>query len=173
MRIQIDGHVNHSFAEMLCLLFYPGSKFPEDPVDSLDGREVYISSGIEEDRAFSSVLLRDGDREAREENVLSVSDYPTPEKAESASVGMSFFACGQRLTGKRPPWGIMTGVRPAKKATEYLKAGLSREQVTNLLQKDFLVLPEKASLLTDVAFLEDSLSQGKRDLCSLYVSIPF
>ena len=78
------------------------------------------------------------------------------------------------LLGYRPSWGMLTGVRPSKVATELLQTGLSKTRVKKTLSSDYFVIPKKAALATDVALNEQKIigSPEKKD-CSLYVSIPF
>jgi oxygen-independent coproporphyrinogen-3 oxidase len=68
------------------------------------------------------------------------------------------------------PWGVMTGVRPGKIAARLMEE-LGPEQTAVALGQDWLVSPEKASLL--VRSLTNGYPQlAERGLC-LYISVPF
>ena len=80
--------------------------------------------------------------------------------------------CG--LTGIRPPWGIMTGIRPVKKVTELIEKGMDREQIRAELTERFELLPDKFELAYMTAENQlPILEKIDRSAASLYVSIPF
>lgn len=79
-----------------------------------------------------------------------------------------------RLTGIRPPWGIMTGIRPVKKVTELIERGMDREQIRAELTERFELLPDKFELAYMTAENQlPILEKIDRSAASLYVSIPF
>lgn len=78
------------------------------------------------------------------------------------------------LTGIRPPWGIMTGIRPVKKVTELIERGLDKEQIRAELTERFELLPDKFELAYETAVNQlPILEKIDRSAASLYVSIPF
>ena len=89
-------------------------------------------------------------------------------------IARSFLNAAQQFYSPRLPWGILTGVRPAKTAARMLREGLSVRQVSNIFQEELLVSPEKTALMLQAA--EKELSIQKSQLpngCSLYIGIPF
>ncbi|MBQ7359294.1 MAG: coproporphyrinogen dehydrogenase HemZ [Lachnospiraceae bacterium] len=78
-------------------------------------------------------------------------------------------------TGKKLPWGNLTGIRPTKIAMGMLEEGKSEEEIKTYLQEDHLVSDEKANLSIDIAKYErEILSEVHfQDGYSLYVGIPF
>jgi oxygen-independent coproporphyrinogen-3 oxidase len=77
------------------------------------------------------------------------------------------------LTGKRPPWGTLTGVRPLKPALA-LCCDHSVSEMEKLMRDKYLMSPDKSSLIADIA--DYQLSQGLGDPSvkySIYVGIPF
>ena len=83
-------------------------------------------------------------------------------------------AAGGALLGYRPAWGMMIGVRPSKVASELLDAGNSKTRVKKILNSDYLVIPKKAALATNIAITEKNIigAPSPKD-CSVYISIPF
>ena len=84
----------------------------------------------------------------------------------------SFFS---RRSNSALPWGILTGIRPAKIAYRLLTETNSRQESYEILMDDYLVYPEKAELVLDVAVNEHHVMNGL-DLAagySVYVGIPF
>ena len=79
------------------------------------------------------------------------------------------------LTGKRLPWGSLTGIRPTKIAMQLLEAGWEQEAVTTYMQETYLASRQKAALSVDIALREREIlapihyEQGY----SLYIGIPF
>ena len=56
----------------------------------------------------------------------------------------------ESYTGKSPKWGILTGIRPVKKAGEMLRAYGSTDEVRKILEKDYMIHPSKSSLVTEI-----------------------
>lgn len=78
------------------------------------------------------------------------------------------------LTGKKMPWGILTGIRPTKIVHDYLNKGLSQEYIKAILKNDYYVSEPKIALMIKVAKAElEILSKNKEDEISLYIGIPF
>lgn len=74
------------------------------------------------------------------------------------------------------PYGILTGVRPTKLVHRYLDRGCSRHTINKELEEKYLVSPEKAQLLTDVALRNRPylLNQEEARRClGVYVGIPY
>ncbi len=78
-------------------------------------------------------------------------------------------------TGKRLPWGNLTGIRPTKIAYGMLEQGKSDEYILDYYAQGHYVSDEKARLALDIAKRERTLLSGihYQDGYSLYVGIPF
>ena len=77
-------------------------------------------------------------------------------------------------TGNEPPWGILTGIRPAKIVHEMLDKGYEREKILRRLNEYYRIASSKANLLYDVARNETSILEKNRpDDISVYIGIPF
>ena len=77
-------------------------------------------------------------------------------------------------TGKRPPWGILTGVRPVKLAGELIDRAGSVSDAEKMLEEDYCLSKEKADLILETYCYQqenygipDPLSVG------IYIGIPF
>lgn len=93
---------------------------------------------------------------------------------DSYVIARSFLNAAQQFYAPHLPWGLLTGVRPAKTAARMLREGLSEKQVGEIFQKELLVQPEKTELMLQAA--EKELEIQKQQLsngCSLYIGIPF
>ncbi len=86
----------------------------------------------------------------------------------------SFYKAAVACTGVEPPWGALTGIRPAKLASKALKETGSESTAIKLFQNEFFVSPQRTALAMDAAksslAAEALLAPGD---ISLYVGIPF
>ncbi len=79
----------------------------------------------------------------------------------------------REITGYTPPWGILTGVRPAKLMTK-LSEKQGREAATAYFINELKVSEEKTALALMVSQNETPIIEGSSpDSFSLYVSVPF
>lgn len=79
----------------------------------------------------------------------------------------------KRLTGQRPPWGSLTGIRPTRLIYEGLADGLTMDEACNRVEQTFDVLPEKVALLREIVEVQRTLPEPGPEEADLYVSIPF
>ena len=76
-------------------------------------------------------------------------------------------------TGKSPKWGILTGIRPVKLAGE-LSDRLGCEEAAKKLMEDYLIHPQKVSLVMDILdYQRRLLGRPHKDSISIYMGIPF
>lgn len=77
-----------------------------------------------------------------------------------------------RHFGKKPPWGILSGVRPTK-IYHYLRdKGFTPDEIREKLLNIYGLSPEKADLLLEVGSLQERyLANGAK--ISVYIGIPF
>lgn len=92
----------------------------------------------------------------------------------SNAVKMSYYLLAKEVYSITLPWGIMTGIRPAKIAMTYMQGDKSKAQTIEHLQKRYMALPQKARLATEVAIREtDIIKKARPNGISLYIGIPF
>ena len=71
----------------------------------------------------------------------------------------------QKLTGKSPKWGILTGIRPVKLVPLHSETELKEE---------YLISDEKYQLIKGIhQYQQDTAGQPKRNSFSMYIGIPF
>ena len=89
-------------------------------------------------------------------------------------IKQSFYKAAVEATGISPPWGALTGIRPAKLASKAQKEGLTEAQTRKRFQAEFFVSPARTGLALDAARASLKAEQTLRpDEISLYVGIPF
>jgi len=78
------------------------------------------------------------------------------------------------VTGKRPDWGILTGVRPVKLAGEMYMMSGNRDAIVQTLTEDYFLTLEKAELITDMYIHQsETLGEAALDSVGVYIGIPF
>jgi oxygen-independent coproporphyrinogen-3 oxidase len=176
MILKISGDINRYYVQTLCMVFFPGTTFGQDEEAREGVPEVTVDvSRDEESRsvtAFVSIRLNDRLCEATE--TVGYDEEITISTHESIAVGRALFAAGKELLGHTPPWGILTGVRPAKVTGAFLAAGKGVLKTKRVLRDEYFLTPQKAALAVSVASTEMKLTKKlDKNSCSLYISIPF
>ena len=98
----------------------------------------------------------------------------TPEEFNRWLVKYGVYETLKEATGMRPAWGMLTGIRPAKKANELMDEGLTADEVIEHLVERFDVTREKAELTVEVALAERGiLGSIKKHDVGIYIGIPF
>lgn len=175
MILHVDGNINRYYVQTLCMVFFPGSTFGENEESREDVPEVTVSTYLDKEgaeTAYASIKLNDKETEA----IVSVSDdEPVTIATRSAiAVGRALFAAGKALLGYVPPWGILTGVRPAKVAKGIIRSTGGIIKSKRVLRDEYFLSPQKAALAVSVAQNEMKLTKKlSKNSCSLYISIPF
>ena len=176
MILRIDGDVNRYYAQTLCMIFFPGATFGEDETQAEGVAEVHISTYKDpetgKDMAYASIRLNDKFCEATEHIIYN--EEITIATHASIAAGRALFAAGKELLGYTPPWGILTGVRPAKVAASLLYTGKGIIKTRRIMRDEYFLNQQKAALVTAVASNEIKLlKKVPKNSCSLYISIPF
>ena len=93
--------------------------------------------------------------------------------ADREEIKREFYRLLSGLTGIRPPWGTLTGVRPLKPALAICE-NVSAEEMARVMKDRYLMTDEKASLLADIADYQLSHVSGiPWEKSSMYIGIPF
>ena len=80
----------------------------------------------------------------------------------------------QRQTGIRPPWGMMTGVRPVRIIHDMRAAGATEQQIEDRFIGHFDCTRQRFDMAKRIADLQRSILEAARPMdCSLYAGIPF
>ncbi len=87
---------------------------------------------------------------------------------------LCLFNAMQKAFSQKPPWGILTGIRPTKTVREMMENKFTNEEIAKILENDFLVDEGKINLALLCAENERKIIDGiPKNSVSLYVSIPF
>ena len=99
---------------------------------------------------------------------------PADEKQAEYELASLVYELLKQVTGIRPPWGKLTGVRPVRIIHDRRAAGLSEEDIHRLFVGKYDCTEEKFRLAKSIADLQKPIlaARGPRDY-SLYIGIPF
>ncbi len=174
MMIHLDGKINRYYVQTLCMIFFPGETFSEGELPTTDKPELWVRLESNEVGYTAYARAAIGDREFNAERTQLRDDAVTDERALKLAVGGAVIGVLGSLVEYRPSWGMLTGVRPSKVATEMLSRGMSKTRVKKTLVGQYMAFPKKAALATEVALNEQKIigMPAPAD-CSLYISIPF
>ena len=116
MILNIEGDINRYYVQTLCLVFFPGSSFGEKETGGKGIPEVTVKSYYDKD---TSEYVGDVSIKLNDKICSKIERVPAEEEMHiathsSIAVGRALFAAGKELLGHIPPWGILTGIRPAK-----------------------------------------------------------
>ncbi|MBR3610419.1 MAG: coproporphyrinogen dehydrogenase HemZ [Oscillospiraceae bacterium] len=163
MILVIDSHPYRYEAEALCRMF-------------LRGRELKIYEGKdipEEDFIYTSVFGDDISVRIKMDG-KELSSSGKAEENPAAKLEYILYEMLSEITGIRPKWGTLTGIRPVKLALSMMDKGFSAEEVREKFKKERLVSEEKLDLLMSTAEHETAIrALSKPESVSIYISIPF
>ncbi len=178
MKLQLIGHTYQYAAEQIMMVLFPGEK----PQYGICGRNedncavVRLSVGDTWVTATTR-LNRDGKRAlgaSRAKTAQLDADAFSRDRLCQRIVKLSFFKAAVAITGENPPWGAMTGIRPARLVTQMLEAGKTEAEAMKAMREEFFVSKERAQLCLSTARASMKAEKElRRDEISLYVGIPF
>ena len=166
--------------EIECILkaFVPAQRFQfyYDDISLFDESSRYAAVQIRQGREYTYFYCAVSLGEKRLRSMQRTERlYPDENKKECETVvSKLLFTLLQKLTGTDVPWGILTGIRPARKVLPMLEKGMSREEIFSALKEEYWISDEKLGLVYDTAIVQYPLLKSTpENSVGLYVSIPF
>ena len=175
MILKTHGNINRYYVQTLCMVFFPGATFGENEESGEGIPEVNVNVYPDADDGVTAyVSMKLNDKVCDATATVPLEQSVTIATREAIAVGRALFSAGKELLGHIPPWGILTGVRPAKIASALIAQGNGITKSKRILRDEYFLNPQKAALAVSVASLENKiLKKQPVNTCSLYVSIPF
>lgn len=171
MILNIKNHTFHYEMEKLTRIFLPDSRLRV--VDGVDESGEFITTERISDTEGDTLSVRmkaDGFECEKSAFIKSCDDFETMCERKMAVL---LYGVLSEYTGYTPPWGILTGVRPAKLMNMLIDKSGEDEAVRSFTD-ELLVTKEKTSLALSVAKKERPITENVgSDSFSLYISIPF
>ena len=174
-----DGaSINENSVRNMVLLYYPCETFSEKEnaatTDS-DSLTVRLTRLVDGSLEAEVTLQKDGVGYSSCERETDITEKLDIFGIEKTLVGRAFLKCAERAFGYLPPFGILSGVRPAKLVLPYVD-GVNDdcEKLVKVFCGTYLTSEEKARLICTVASREKRLMNDlPKKSASLYVSVPF
>ena len=119
------------------------------------------------------IELREENQNIKSETVL---DAEKTERAEYKNVlKQQIYQLLSNYTGKKLPWGTLTGIRPTKIAYGMLEQGIADTRICDYMQEHYYASEEKSKLAVDIAKREMEILKAVHyeKGYSLYMGIPF
>ncbi|MCH4007392.1 MAG: coproporphyrinogen dehydrogenase HemZ [Eubacterium sp.] len=111
------------------------------------------------------------DPDSSDDDCLKINEAGSTDRDE---IKRELFRKLSALTGKRPDWGILTGVRPVKLAGELLHQYGDPGKVRDIFLKEYFLTEEKADLITEMyQYQRESLGDPDPHSIGIYIGIPF
>ena len=162
------GTVKENFIQSLVLLYLPCESFS---VTDSGENSLTVTAYFENDTYFADVSLKVSDRCAHAN--MRVSKNDSKKLQMKNLIGRAFLNAAEQVFGYKSPFGLFTGIRPAKIAADYLRNN-SAEETKRILCEEYLFMPMKADMCIRTAENEMRLTDSLADrTCSLYISVPF
>lgn len=79
----------------------------------------------------------------------------------------------KQVTGRRPAWGSLTGIRPTRLYYQQMESGKTRQEARAALGDLFDLSDEKLDLLDEIISAQEGLITRPQNACDLYIGIPF
>lgn len=176
MNLVIKGHKFLYETENLLRVFFPVEKIESTTERTEDEKYIITSLVVTANGADIEISVNLGKGEKTEKLSVSLSDKDENEEADTffeRSLEVFLYGILIRETGYTPPWGILTGVRPAKLMSNLLST-MSSEKAKAYFKNTLCVSEEKTNLAYTVSQNEEPIiNKSAADSFSLYVSIPF
>ena len=114
-----------------------------------------------------------GDARAVAELTPVGADELENKRLRKRAVKNAVYQAMKQATGRKPPWGSLTGIRPTRLFYEQLSAGCDEETACRNLEATFDVDREKVELLRDIVRIQSGMEMPGKDEMDVYVGIPF
>ena len=176
MNLVIENHTYQYETEKMLRVFFPATKIAVTPVRNEEADYVLTACEPEKNGVLLHVSYSLLGKSAGLEKHVCLSECQFDDTADDLyerRLVQMLYDLLLELTGYTPPWGILTGVRPAKLMLR-LSQGYGEAAACRYFMTELRVSEEKAALALSVAKTETPITlESQPRSFSLYVSIPF
>ena len=162
--ICLEGHDMMNAVQTTVQIFMPNEKYK--PVENVQEDGITVKSSVM-GNGTTAQLYENGSLICEK---TETADGVTMQHAVRSAV----YHMLKEKTGQHFPWGMLTGIRPAKTINTYMDTGLTKAESIKKMIETYEMSPEKAELAATVATAERSiLEKADKNGISLYIGIPF
>ncbi len=165
MNYVLKGHNYIDDVVSIIMMFYPNDKYIQ--TEKVTGNATVVSE-LENMKA-KGMLYIDGELKA-EACAFAENDS---QREIKRVIGLSIARAVNSVLNIYLPWGILTGVRPAKLVSEAWAEGKTTDEIKKTFKEKYLVSDEKLNLMIKVAEEEKKIVEGGIGKTGLYIGIPF
>ncbi len=168
-------NIGHNFdyeMEKLIRLFMPNEKIEIFHTLDVDSKCAVCETFIQGNDIIARAKLVLESRKAQFETIVDKNISDTRKETQH-ELARQLFYCFVKLTGYKPDWGILTGVRPAKLFLRYCN-DYDTNYAEYFFKNKFLVSDKKIELCKSAVLGEEKIINLSGDNSfSLYLSVPF
>ena len=118
------------YLQTLVLLYRPWEVFGKNDAST---SSLYVKTEMCDGRVKAYVRICDNGKECESfSSQGEYENYPDGINIAKTVVGRAFCDCAQKVYGIKSPFGIITGIRPAKLALSYLERGFSATEIRKI-----------------------------------------
>lgn len=162
--ICLEGHDMMNAVQTTVQIFMPNEKYK--PVENVQEDGITVKSSVM-GNGTTAQLYENGSLICEK---TETADGVTMQHAVRSAV----YHMLKEKTRQHFPWGMLTGIRPAKTINTYMDTGLTKAESIKKMIETYEMSPEKAELAATVATAERSiLEKADKNGISLYIGIPF
>lgn len=162
--ICLEGHDMMNAVQTTVQIFMPNEKYK--PVENVQEDGITVKSSVM-GNGTTAQLYENGSLICEK---TETADGVTMQHAVRSAV----YHMLKEKTGQHFPWGMLTGIRPAKTINTYMDMGLTKDESIKKMIETYEMSPKKAELAATVATAERSiLEKADKNGISLYIGIPF
>lgn len=165
MNYVLKGHNYVDDVVSVIMMFYPNDKYIQ--TDNA-GEGITVVSSLENMMAKGELYI-DGKLRGK----YTAGAENDSQREIKRVIGLSIAKAVNSVLNISLPWGILTGVRPAKLVSEAWAEGLDTDEIIKIFKEKYLVSDEKLDLMIKVAGEEKKIVEGGIGKTGLYIGIPF
>lgn len=181
--VKLEGHDYKYQVEDVIRMFFYNEDIIYADTSPINFGGIFILSRVEAGEKIYTELWREGIKAYCSESNFGVicddgdNEHIKTHKSKKnikMELKRQLYLAFEFITGKSMPWGILTGIRPAKIAHDMLDMKFSEDAINNKLKNYYMVKDEKAGVLLEVARKERVIIAAARpNSVSIYIGIPF
>jgi oxygen-independent coproporphyrinogen-3 oxidase len=163
-----EGHKLEHEVQTAIQIFFPNVHYY--PAKEISDEGITVKSGFGDGISYAA-FYKDG--KLIKEKTEYFNSFES-EKEKKRLIKKPVFDVLSSITGYMPKWGMLTGVRPAKNASELIEKGKDKKEIISFFTDKYLANKRKAELAYNIAVSEKFLlDKNNRDDISIYIGIPF
>lgn len=177
MFLLLKGHNYEYEIKMLLNLFYHEENY--EIVDAVSREGITIET-IVCDEYIKAVYYQNGEMIQSStfdgKHIEELPQEPLERRKETKKLlKILIYDIVSEITGKKQPWGILTGIRPTKIVFDLIdKYGLDEEKIKWNLENFYKISPLKINLMMEIAKNEiNTLRTNDDNEINIYIGIPF